>query len=71
MIVGDGAADIEPITGGEDMSEFLHAVTGAFFLVGGAVEGAGAHHSPTFDFDERCLPTGVELFVRAALDYLG
>ncbi len=70
-IVGDGAADVEPITGGEDMSEFLHAVPGAFFLVGGAVEGAGAHHSPTFDFDERCMPAGVELFVRAALDYLG
>lgn len=70
-IIGEGAAELEPITGGEDMSEFLHAVPGAFFLLGGAVEGAGMHHSPTFDFDERCLPMGVELFVRAVLDYLG
>ena len=24
QIVGEGAAEIEPVTGGEDMSEFLH-----------------------------------------------
>ena len=69
-IVGDGAAEIEPLTGGEDMSEFLHEIPGAYFLVGGEMEGAGMHHSPTFNFDEQCMPTGVELFVRAALDFL-
>ena len=69
-MVGDNAKELEPITGGEDMSEFLDRVPGCFALVGGAIEGAGAHHSPTFDFDEKALPIGSELFVRAALDYL-
>lgn len=69
-IVGDGPTELEPITGGEDMSEFLHRVPGCFALVGGAVEGAGSHHSPTFNFDEKALPIGAELFVRAAVDYL-
>lgn len=70
QIVGDGAAEVEPVTGGEDMSEFLHRVPGAFFFVGGATPGAEVHHSPKFDIDERSLPIGVELFVRAAVDYL-
>ena len=70
QVVGDGAAEIEPVTGGEDMSEFLHRVPGAFFFVGGETEGTEVHHSPKFDFDEASLPTGVELFVRATADYL-
>jgi metal-dependent amidase/aminoacylase/carboxypeptidase family protein len=68
--VGDGAAEVEPVTGGEDMSEFLHRIPGAFFFVGGETEGAEVHHSPKFDIDEKSLPTGVELFVRATADYL-
>lgn len=71
QVVGEGAAEIEPVTGGEDMSEFLHRVPGAFFFVGGEIEGTEGHHSPKFDFDEKSLPTGVELFVRATADYLG
>jgi len=70
QIVGDGAAEVEPVTGGEDMSEFLHRIPGAFFFVGGETEGAEVHHSPKFDIDEKSLPTGVELFVRATADYL-
>ncbi len=70
QVVGEGAAEIEPVTGGEDMSEFLHRIPGAFFFVGGATEGTEVHHSPKFDFDEKALPTGVELFVRATADYL-
>jgi amidohydrolase len=69
-IVGEGAAEVEPMTGGEDMSEFLHRVPGAFFLVGGETEGTEYHHSPKFDFDEKSLAVGVELFVRATADYL-
>jgi metal-dependent amidase/aminoacylase/carboxypeptidase family protein len=69
-IVGDGPAEIEPLTGGEDMSEFLYRVPGCFALIGGAIEGAAAYHSPTFNFDEKALPIGAELFVRAAADYL-
>ena len=62
--------EIELITGGEDMSEFLYLVPGCFARIGGGIEAAGAHHSPTFNFDEKCLPIGLELFVRAAADYL-
>jgi amidohydrolase len=69
-IVGDDAHEADPMTGGEDMSEFLHRVPGAYFFIGGEVEGAGIHHSPTFDFDEISLPIGAELFVRSTLDYL-
>ena len=58
------------MAGGEDMSEFLHRVPGAYFWVGGEMEGTETHHSPKFDFDEKALPTGVELFVRATADYL-
>ena len=70
QVVGEGAAEIEPVTGGEDMSEFLHRIPGAFFFVGGETEGTEGHHSPKFDFDEKSLPIGVELFVRATADYL-
>jgi len=70
QIVGEGAAETEPMTGGEDMSEFLNRVPGAFFFVGGETEGTEFHHSPKFDFDEKSLPIGVELFVRATADYL-
>lgn len=63
---------ITPMMVGEDMSEFLNRAPGCFILVG-ADPGdgtAGPHHSPTFDFDERMLPTGVALLAGAALAYL-
>ena len=70
QIVGEGAAEVEAMTGSEDMSEFLNRIPGAFFFVGGETEGTEFHHSPGFDFDEKSLPIGVELFVRATADYL-
>lgn len=63
---------ITPMMVGEDMSEFLNRAPGCFILVG-ADPGDGTaspHHSPTFDFDERMLPTGVALLAGAALAYL-
>ncbi|MHB2016816.1 MAG: M20 metallopeptidase family protein [Candidatus Xenobia bacterium] len=59
--------------GGEDMSYFLQRVPGAFFFLGGNNPDQGLdspHHSPTFNFDERCLPLGVELMVRSVERYL-
>ena len=70
QIVGEGAAEVEAMTGSEDMSEFLNRIPGAFFFVGGETEGTEFHHSTGFDFDEKSLPIGVELFVRATADYL-
>lgn len=54
--------------GGEDMSIFLDRVPGCFFFVGSAPSGAHRpHHSPRFDFDERALAIGLEVFEAVAL----
>lgn len=66
-------ATLTPMMVGEDMSEFLTRAPGCFVLVG-ASDPAGPlhspHHSPTFDFDERMLSTGVALLAGAAVRYL-
>ena len=73
-IVGPAqVAQITPMMVGEDMSEFLNRAPGCFILVGAASPDQplpSPHHSPTFDFDERMLPTGVALLAGAALCYL-
>lgn len=72
-VVGpDQVTQIAPMMVAEDMSEFLDRAPGCFILVG-ADPGNGPaspHHSPTFDFDERMLPTGVTLLASAAFTYL-
>ncbi|MEO8587265.1 MAG: M20 family metallopeptidase [Acidobacteriota bacterium] len=58
--------------GGEDFSEFLARVPGAFAFVG-AARGpvpAGPHHAPDFDFDERALPLAARLLAGFARDVL-
>ncbi len=60
-------------TGADDMSLFLRAAPGCYFLVGSANAERGLnspHHSPAFDFDERALEIGTELMTQVALDYL-
>lgn len=62
-----------PIMGAEDMSFFLNAAPGCYCYLGSANQERGLHHphhSPLFDFDEACLPTGVELLSQLALTYL-
>jgi amidohydrolase len=62
-----------PASASDDMSYFLNAVPGCYFNLGAGDEahGYGApHHSPRFIIDEACLSTGVEVMVRAALEYL-
>lgn len=64
---------IPPMMVGEDISEFLNRAPGCFILVGAsdpAEKWHSPHHSPTFDFDERMLPTGVSLMAGAAIAYL-
>ncbi|MDP9238154.1 MAG: amidohydrolase [Chloroflexota bacterium] len=54
-------------TGSEDMCHFLQAAPGAFFMLGGGNAERGItwpHHHPKFDFDEACLPLGIELGLR-------
>lgn len=63
---------IPPMMVGEDMSEFLNRAPGCFILVGAADPDGpelSPHHNPTFDFDERMLPTGVALLAGAAVAY--
>ncbi len=63
----------KPAMVGEDMSEFLMRAPGCFVFVGANdPEGPlnSPHHSPTFDFDERMLSTGVALLASTAATYL-
>ena len=62
-----------PIMGAEDMSFFLNAAPGCFIFLGSANPDRNLHaphHSALFDFDEACLPLGVELLSELALAYL-
>lgn len=55
------------ITGADDMNAFLDAAPGAYFLLGAAPADAARvypHHNARFDFDEGCLPLGIELALR-------
>ena len=73
-VVGpEQVAQIVPMMVGEDMSEFLNRAPGCFVLVGAASPETGPfspHHSPTFDFDERMLSTGVALMANTAFAWL-
>jgi amidohydrolase len=73
-IVGDElVTQITPMMVGEDVSEFLLRAPGCFILVGAAKPGdkdPSPHHNPTFDFDERMMPTGVALLTGAATQFL-
>jgi len=73
VVGGEQVAQIAPMMVGEDMAEFLKRAPGCFVLVGAASPETGLfspHHSPTFDFDERVLPTGVALLANAAVAWL-
>ncbi len=72
-VLGEGHVTGESRTmGGEDFSEFLQRVPGAFAFVGAArTDGPrGPHHAPDFDFDERALPHAARLLAAYARDVL-
>lgn len=59
--------------GGEDMAYVLEKVPGCYFFLGSSNAEKGLdspHHSPTFDFDEACLPIGAEIFCEVARRFL-
>ena len=59
--------------GSDDMSFFLDAVPGCYFVVGSgnrAKETDFSHHHPRFNIDEDALPIAVEILTRAALDFI-
>lgn len=66
-------AQIPPMMVGEDVAEFLNRAPGCFILIGASDPTQpmhSPHHNPTFDFDERVLPTGVALMAGVAIKYL-
>lgn len=73
-VVGEeNVAQIAPMMVGEDMAEFLNRAPGCFVLVGAASPEEGfysPHHSPTFDFEESVMSTGVSLLAEAAFSQL-
>jgi amidohydrolase len=74
-VVGPANVESRMLTlGADDMALFLQAVPGCYFFVGGANQErglAGAHHSPTYDFDERALGIGVQVLALATQEFLG
>ncbi len=81
-LVAEAAAEVvgqknvvtaEPTMGGEDMAFFLQRVPGCYFFLGSANRRkalTAPHHNSRFNFDEDCLPIGVEVMVRAVVKYL-
>lgn len=71
-VLGDeSVVPFEPLMVGEDVSYFLEARPGCFFLLGGAPEGAPVlHHTTEFRIDERCLPIGLRVMTAAVLRLL-
>jgi amidohydrolase len=65
--IGEAGLDaFEPLLVGEDVSLFLQARPGCFFLLGGAPEdGPRPHHSPDFRIDEACLGYGYRVMEAA------
>ena len=65
--------DAEPSMGGEDFSRYAEQVPSVFVYVGAKNPAKGIvypHHHPKFDIDEDVLPSGIELYVRVATEYL-
>ncbi len=73
VVGAQNVTQIPPMMVGEDMAEFLNRAPGCFVLVGAANPEKGfysPHHSPTFDFEESVMPTGVALLAEAAFSQL-
>lgn len=74
--VGEDAVDSGQevmTTGSDDMSYFLNAAPGCYFIVGAQNSEKGAqypHHHPRFNIDEDALPIAAEVLARAALNVL-
>jgi len=70
-----GAANVQEIkttTVSDDMSYFLEAKPGCYFLVGSAQVGGNEtfpHHHPRFDLDENCLAPAVEVLANSILEF--
>jgi metal-dependent amidase/aminoacylase/carboxypeptidase family protein len=59
----------QPSLGGEDFAFYTQQLPGAMLRLGCTPPGATPHylHSARFDIDERCLPLGTRILLRAAI----
>jgi amidohydrolase len=64
--LGEAAVREKRITGADDMAYYLQRAPGVYFLLGAghADRERYPHHHAKFDFDERCIPIGIELALR-------
>jgi amidohydrolase len=68
-----GAANVlamPPVSASDDMAEIQARFPGCYFFVGAGdpTDPAGAHHSPDFRIDERCLTLAARSMLAAALE---
>lgn len=60
-----------PMAGGEDFAYLAQACPGAYFFIGtGTDETTPGCHHPDFDFDDRIIPLGMEMFLGLVEDRL-
>jgi amidohydrolase len=72
MVVGAQNLKLpEPTMGGEDMAFFLEQAPGCFMFLGVGSPGGAPLHNPRFDFNEKMLLLGVEMYCRLALNLQG
>lgn len=73
-VLPEGVIRSEPTMAAEDMSFFLNERPGCYFFLGcGVNDGTNniyPHHKPDFKVDEKCLVTGVQIFVNLILELL-
>jgi len=75
QIIGDeNCIDlIDPVMGGEDFSEYLQIIPGAFFRLGTCNDEKGTcipQHNSRFDVDDDALMIGMKILLAVALEYL-
>jgi amidohydrolase len=71
--LGDKAFDHGPAgLGAEDFSYMAQKAPGAMLMLGAAIDDGvvRGHHTPIFDIDERCLPTGSAILAETAVRFL-
>lgn len=70
MVFGrDNVVDMKPVMGSEDFSRYLELKSGCYVFLGGAKKGVSdSLHSPTYDFDENVLKSGVLFLTKAVLN---
>lgn len=61
----------EPMMGAEDFSYMTRKAPGAMFMLGAALgDKSRPHHTPVFDIDEACLPTGTAILADSVVKLL-